>query len=104
LQAVQEGALISTVNVAEVVDRLALTGEPEQSIRTVLDWLALELVPFDQEQAIQTGLLRPLTKMAGLSLGDRACIALARQTGLPVVTADRIWASLQLGVTVHLIR
>lgn len=104
LIAVQQGALISAVNLAEVVTKLASRGEPESAVNQILRPLDLEVVPFDHQQALVTGMLRPLTRVAGLSLGDRACVALARQTGLPIVTGDRIWASLQLGVTVHLIR
>jgi PIN domain nuclease of toxin-antitoxin system len=104
LRATRQGALISAVNVAEIATKLAERGDFASAIRQTVGRLELEVVPYDDEQAIQTGLLRPLTRVAGLSLGDRACIALARQTSLPVVTADRIWASLQLGVTVHLIR
>ena len=48
--------------------------------------------------------LRVLTRSAGLSLGDRACLALAQRLGLEAVTAERAWAGLELGVTVRVIR
>jgi ribonuclease VapC len=56
------------------------------------------------EQAYQVGLLRPLTRHAGLSLGDRACLALAKQLGLPALTTDRIWEHVAIGVPVQVIR
>jgi PIN domain nuclease of toxin-antitoxin system len=61
-------------------------------------------VPFDEELARGAGALRPATKSLGLSLGDRACLALAQREGLPVLTADRAWAKLAVGVEVKVIR
>ena len=68
-----------------------------------MDTLECEIVPFDPAQALDTGLLRPPTRTRGLSLGDRACLALARARGLPAYTAERSWATLNLGVDIHLI-
>jgi PIN domain nuclease of toxin-antitoxin system len=70
-------AYISTVNVAEVVTHLANQGLTETEVQEVLEDLDLEIVPFDQRQSILTGLLRPVTRNLGLSLGDRACLSLA---------------------------
>ena len=61
-------------------------------------------IAFDYDLAFQTGLLRPITKRAGLSLGDRACLALGAQLGVPVLTTDRSWESLGLPVEVRVIR
>ena len=97
-------ALISSVNLSEVVAKLAEEGMPEASIRQALDGLALETVPFDREQAYSAGLLRPTTRSLGLSLGDRACLGLARQIGLPAVTTDGVWHEVDIGVMVELIR
>jgi ribonuclease VapC len=99
-----EGAAISAVNLAEVVTKLSEIGMPEALIHEVLDSLGLEIIDFDFEQAYQVGLLRPLTRHAGLSLGDRACLALAKQLGLPALTTDRIWERLAIGVIVQIIR
>jgi PIN domain nuclease of toxin-antitoxin system len=98
------GATISTVNLAEVIGRLADAGVPEEAITAALEPLALEIVAFDEPSAFQTGLLRPATRAAGLSLGDRACLSLARSLGLPVFTSDRRWIGTVAGVDVHLIR
>lgn len=62
------------------------------------------LEPLTDADCIEIALLRPLTKARGLSLADRACLALARRLNVPVVTADREWADLNLGVIVQLIR
>jgi PIN domain nuclease of toxin-antitoxin system len=64
----------------------------------------LAVVPFDEELARQTGALRPATRSLGLSLGDRACLALAQREQLPILTADRIWAKLDLGIAIKVVR
>ena len=99
-----DGAAISTVNLAEVVTKLSEIEMPEALIHEALDSLGLEIIDFDFEQAYQVGLLRPLTRHAGLSLGDRACLALAKQLGLPALTTDRIWERLAIDVIVQVIR
>ena len=103
-QAISRGAAIGAVNLAEVIAKLAEVGLPEAAIHGALDPLGLTLVDFDADLAYRAGLLRPLTRSAGLSLGDRVCLALAQRLSLPAITADRNWASLALGITVTLIR
>jgi PIN domain nuclease of toxin-antitoxin system len=95
---------MSTVNHSEVVARLAGLGWDESSIRESMAAIPLTIVPFDEEDAYACGLLRPITRSAGLSLGDRACIALAMRLKLPVVTMDHAWANLDLPVTVVVAR
>ncbi|WP_319993753.1 PIN domain-containing protein [Deinococcus aetherius] len=56
------------------------------------------------QDALNAARLRPLTKSAELSLGDRYCLALAQRLGVPVLTADRAWSSLSAGVPVTVIR
>ena len=68
-------ALMSSVNIAEVISVLSIIDIPEDVITSIIDDLNIEVVNFDQEQALQTGFLRKTTKNAGLSLGDRACIS-----------------------------
>ncbi len=97
-------AAISTVNFAEVATRLSDRGASELEIRFTTGRLGLDLHSFDREMALQAGLLRPVTRRLGLSLGDRACLALAQRLNLPVYTADHPWAQLQLGIPIHLIR
>ena len=97
-------SMISAVNLSEVVAKLADAGMPEAEIREALEPLGLEVASFDAELAYQAGLLRPQTKQFGLSLGDRACLALARSGTLPVLTADRAWEALRVGVEIRIIR
>lgn len=97
-------ASISAVNLSEVVARLADKGASETMVRSQLDKLRLSVCGFDEETAYLTGMLREKTKKVGLSLGDRACIVTAARLGLPAVTAERLWAELDVGVEVVLIR
>jgi PIN domain nuclease of toxin-antitoxin system len=97
-------ALISAVNLSEVVAKLADAGVPEDDLREALAALPLEVVPFDEALAYVAGLLRPSTRAQGLSMGDRACLGLALATGLPVITADRAWRKLDLGIEVRTLR
>ena len=62
------------------------------------------IAEFDAEQARLAGELLLRTRSLGLSLGDRACLALAMVLKAPVYTADRIWKGLKLGVPIHVIR
>lgn len=100
------GAIISSVNLVEVVSRLIDRGFSPDEAEQDLASLELTVIAFDQAQALDAGRLRPLTRHAGLSLGDRACLALARVKGVPVLTADRAWAGLAevVGVQVELAR
>ena len=98
------GAAISAVNLSEVVAKLVEAGMPEEAVRSVLGGIELEIHPFDVELAFQTGILRPQTRALGLSLGDRACVALGLQLKAPVLTTDRNWKSLNVGVEVRAIR
>ena|SRR5258708_1106001 len=103
-QAIEDGAAISTVNLSEVASKLNELGTPEKLIQTVINVLELNIVDFNTELAYKAGLLRPLTKRAGLSLGDRACLALAQNLNLPALTADHAWETLSLGIKVQVIR
>ncbi|HEX3884191.1 MAG TPA: type II toxin-antitoxin system VapC family toxin [Stellaceae bacterium] len=98
------GALISSVNLSEVVQKLIADGIGENHVEEAVSSLDLRVIPFDHRQAVAAARLWAHTRTAGLSLADRACIGLGIGTGLPVVTADRVWASLDLGVDVILIR
>lgn len=96
--------LISAVNVAEVVARLFDRGQSEAEVaETVSEWGA-ETMPFTHELAVAAGELRPATRHVGLSNADRACLALGAAENVPVLTADRAWAQLDIGVEIRLIR
>ena len=104
VEATIPGAAISAVNLSEVVAKLADRGLPEAAIREVLGDVEMALYTFDAAAAHQAGQLRRETRHLGLSFGDRACVALGRQLGLPVLTADGNWEALDVGVEVQLIR
>jgi PIN domain nuclease of toxin-antitoxin system len=96
--------IISSVNLGEVIAKFHDKNYGAEKIGIALGSFEIEVVPFDREQAIDTGHLRPLTRHLGLSFGDRACLSLAKFRGLPVLTADRTWATLNVGVEIKLIR
>ncbi len=98
------GSCASSVNVSEVFAKLIDKGFPAEAITESIEAMKLDARPFDPDLARQTGLLRGPTRHAGLSLGDRACLALAGQLGLPAATADRAWANVDIGVEVVFIR
>lgn len=97
------GARISAVNVAEVVGKLAEAGAPEEEILEILEGLGLEIRAAGLQEAMRAGLMRPETRSLRLSLGDRFCLALGRELGAPVLTADRSWVGVP-GVAVKVLR
>jgi ribonuclease VapC len=104
IEALTEGAAMSAVNFSEVIAKLNESGMPEEDIHEALDSLELDIVGFDTQNAYGAGLLRSVTKRAGLSLGDCACLALARLLSLPAITADRVWEGVVENVAVQVIR
>lgn len=83
--------LISAVNVAEIAAKLVEKDYSDEDARATLGGLRALVRGFDAEAALTAGLLRRQTRARGLSLGDRACLALARAHRCPAVTADRNW-------------
>jgi ribonuclease VapC len=98
--------LMSAINYSEVVQKLGQLGSTTAAEDAgALVTLGLIVVPFDADAAVRAAELWPVTRRAGLSLGDRACLALA--AGVPdgvAVTADKAWNTLDLNVQVQLIR
>jgi PIN domain nuclease of toxin-antitoxin system len=103
-EAIKAGALIGAVNLAEAVAKLLDYGWTEAEVLSELRQASLSVAEFTADHAWRAGVLRNLTRRLGLSLGDRACLALAQASGLPVLTADRGWSQLDVGVTVRLCR
>jgi len=103
-EALLHGAAISSVNLAEVHSVLQLDGVPSGEVVARLKAVGLEVEPFAESDAEAVGDLRPKTKALGLSLADRACLALGMRLGLPVLTADRALAMANVGVEVRAIR
>ena len=95
---------ISTVNLAEAHSKLVREGvDPHEAWEDVMG-IVEECAPFTAEQARIAGSLAARTRSLGLSLGDRACLALGLALKAPVYTTDRAWKSLKLGVRIHVIR
>jgi ribonuclease VapC len=104
VDALIEGAYVSAVNLAELVQRFVDLGSSDELIEEIVERLPCRVEALDRTAGVRAGLLRRQTRVRGLSLGDRACLELAVRLGLPVVTADRAWAGLDLTVEVVLIR
>jgi len=98
------GGLISATNFSEVLSKLVDVGLDDDTAIGAFDALMLTVVPVDAAQAQYAGLLRRQTREYGLSLGDRACLALAATREFPAVTADRVWAKLGLDIEIKVIR
>jgi ribonuclease VapC len=97
-------AATSTVNLAEVHSKLVSRGlPPDDAWEAALSPIS-ELVPFTDEHARLAGDLVAKTRALGLSLGDRACLALGLALKAPVYTADRSWNKVRAGVRIHIIR
>jgi ribonuclease VapC len=101
---VLDHGVLSAVNLAEAVAKLNQKGLPLSEANRMVRALQLEVMAFDAKQALASAALLSPTTPFGLSLGDRACLALAQRLNLPVMTADRIWAKLNIGVEIKLIR
>jgi PIN domain nuclease of toxin-antitoxin system len=101
---VMKGALVSTVNLAEAHAKLQLRGVKADFAWDRLVGLGCRTCGFDEEQARIAAELMERTRSYGLSLGDRACLALAMQRKATVYTADAAWKRLGLGIEVEVIR
>jgi ribonuclease VapC len=99
-----DDALVSTVNYAEVVAKLVERGSTSAQAQSALRSIAITTSDFDILLAQRTGALRAETIRRGLSLGDRACLALAEREGVPALTGDRTWVGAVSGVEIRLIR
>lgn len=99
-----DGATMSAVNLSEVVTTLARRGVPPSKIEAALEPMNVDIRAFDDADAYDCGELARQPGGASLSLGDRACLALARRLRRPALTADRAWGRLDLGIEVVLVR
>jgi ribonuclease VapC len=100
------GAVMSTVNLAEVVGHFAKAGARREDVIEILAGVPLAYVTPDEALAVEAGMMRPAGEPFGLSLGDRMCLALARRVGGRALTADRAWQDVgpKLGIEVEVIR
>jgi ribonuclease VapC len=99
------GAVVSAVNWSEVVQKLMQLSHPApRNAAEAIRSLGVDVEPFHPDAAVETAELWPRTRAAGLSLGDRACLATARLLNATAVTADQTWSRVDAGVDVELIR
>lgn len=101
-----EDALVSTVNVAEVYTYAAIKGFPTAAIDAFFADTGIAIEPFSHDQAVTAGGFAAITRKAGLSLGDRACLALGAAHYVNVLTADHPWEAVadDLGIKITLLR
>ena len=109
IEAIGEGAAVSVVNWAEVLSKLAEAGKnPEVAAaelrRAEGTRRALSIEPLTAADCVAVARLRPVTRRQGLSLADRACLALAERLDVPALTADRKWLEADVAADVRLIR
>jgi ribonuclease VapC len=97
-------AVIGAVNYAEVVGKLVESGIDEATADGLMDTLQLKVIPFDRIQARLAGALRASTRKFGLSLGDRACLALAAAEGAIALTCERVWTKFEAPCKVEALR
>jgi ribonuclease VapC len=107
--ALDQTAAMSVVNWAEVLSKLSDLGQDPVEVQSRMFEAGgfqkdLLLWPLDEAMAVEVAKLRAKTRSSGLSLGDRACVALGQHLRLPILTTDRAWKSLRLSVSVQLIR
>jgi ribonuclease VapC len=101
--AIAQSAVISTVNLSEVAALLVRRGQdPDKTLDPVREQVAVE--PFTADDALSAARFLPHTAQKGLSLGDRACLALAKRLNARAITAERGWSQLELDVDIQLIR
>lgn len=99
-----ERCLLGATNLAELIGKVIERGLPASEVPILVNSLNVEIIPLTQEQAELAGILRQPTRHLGLSLGDRACLALAKSMGGRAITADRPWQALDLGIDIECIR
>ncbi len=97
-------SVMSAVNLSESAAALHMLGMPKEEITSILSELITQVAVFDEEQALMAAELRSCTRAQGISLGDRACLALCKIQKLTVITADKIWQNLKLGLKIECIR
>jgi ribonuclease VapC len=98
------GSFISAVNWSEVVQKSMAAGAETVGLRSDVTALEATIVSFDASQAEIAASLWERALRKGLSLADRACLALAVETGLPAVTTDRAWQEVEVGVEIFVVR
>lgn len=95
---------ISSVNLCEVFTKMADRNVDLEQAKSLIESLEIIVTEFGAEQAFVAAIMRNKTRSHGLSFGDRACLSLAKMRGTRAITADKIWAKLDLGIEISVIR
>lgn len=95
------GSLMGMANLSEVLAKVAERSLDPIDYLAELESFGIEMVAMTKHHAVDAAILRPLTAHLGLSLGDRLCLALARERGLPVLTTERRWLEYDFGIAVE---
>jgi ribonuclease VapC len=104
VRSVVRQAVLSSVNLTEVVTKLIARGVPVNEVGEILLEIEFFVHAHDEELAVEAGAMHTITRRQGLSLGDRACLALARRLAAPALTTDRAWSQVDVGVAIEVIR
>jgi PIN domain nuclease of toxin-antitoxin system len=104
VEAILAAACICSVNWSEVIQKSLAKNVDVRGMREDFVQMGLKIAAYTPLQAELAGRLWNETRRFGLSLADRSCFALALDKSLPVLTADRAWADLDLGVNVEVLR
>jgi PIN domain nuclease of toxin-antitoxin system len=103
-RAAMRGSVMSAVNLSEVITKLIDHGLTAGQASSLSDQISSEVLDADRRRAGAAGALHAETRRTGVSLGDRFCLALAKELNLPALTADRRWKDLGLDIDIQLIR
>ena len=102
--AIRRESVVGLINYAETLQVLMRIGFASADAREIVEKSEVQLAPFDHSDAVRVAELEAPTRPQGLSLGDRACLALALRLGIPAVTAEKSWSAVTVGATVNQIR
>ncbi|MBW4651307.1 MAG: type II toxin-antitoxin system VapC family toxin [Kastovskya adunca ATA6-11-RM4] len=97
-------SVMSSINWAEVLQKSISRGVQREGMQADLEAIGLQILPFTALDAERVAQLYLPTQPQGLSLGDRACLALAESLNLPALTTDRVWGDLNLGIEIQVLR
>ena len=97
------GVAMCVINLCEVIGKVVDEGKSVDAFLATFEELRIELIDFDRDLAIAAGKLKKQSTPLGLSIGDRACLALASKLSVPAVTSDLVWKKIR-GIAVYAIR
>ena len=104
VEEVAQAARLSALTIAEIATWLTMNDVPADRAYIAMNQFRLTVEPFHHARALAAGFLAARTKHRGLSLADRACLALAVELKMPVMTGDRAWRDIDLGVEIRFFR